>query len=77
MERSKDGNSVYLRVGFWLYEDGSIHMTGEGVKGFNIAVNEDPTRKNGHPTLYRRLANCLRAMGAPAPDLKEKADSPA
>lgn len=67
MEKSKDGRSVYLKVGFWLEKDGSIHLSGHGVKGFHVAVNEDPQKRNGHPTLYKRLAACLRESGAPAP----------
>lgn len=67
MEKSKDGKSVYLHVGFWLEKDGSIHLAGRGVRGFHVAVNKEPERRNGHPTLYKRLADCLRQMGAPAP----------
>ncbi len=71
MQLSGDGNSVYLQVGFWLEKDGSIHMTGKDVEGFHVAINNDPTRKNGHPTLYRRLASCLSEMGASAPVIDE------
>jgi hypothetical protein len=67
MQKSKNGKSVYLEVGFWLEKDGSIHLSGKGVRGFHVAVNPDPTRPNGHRTQYKRLAECLRQMGAPAP----------
>ena len=67
MKKSQDGKSVYLEMGFWLEKDGSIHLSGKGVSGFHVAVNEDPAKRNGHPTLYKRLAACLKQMGAPAP----------
>ena len=67
MEKSKPGKSVYLQIGFWLHKDGSIHLSGHGVRGFHVTVNEEPKKRNGHPTLYKRLASCLRQMGAPAP----------
>ena len=59
MRVSKGGKSVHLEVGFWLHKDGSIHLTANDVKGFHVAINEDPKRKNGHPTLYKRLSKCL------------------
>ncbi len=68
MEISRKGKSVYLQVGFWLGEEGTIHLTGHEVDGFHVKVNADPAKPNGHPTLYKRLAACLRDMGAPAPE---------
>jgi hypothetical protein len=68
---SKNGKSVHLEIGFWLNDDGSIHMTANDIEGFHVAVNSDPARKNGHPTLYKRLAKCLADMGAPAPAIEE------
>lgn len=67
LEISRSGNSVYGRCGFWLEPDGSIHLTMPGVHGFHVAVNRDPERPNGHPTLFKRLADCLREQGAPSP----------
>jgi hypothetical protein len=67
MDISKKGKSVYTRAGFWLEKDGSIHLTFLGVRGFHVAVNADPTKRNGHATLYRRLAKLLAEAGAPAP----------
>ena len=69
MRKSGNGKSVHLEIGFWLNDDGSIHMTANDVKGFHIAVNADPAKRNGHPTLYRRLAMCLAEMGAPSPEI--------
>ncbi len=68
MRVSKDGKSVHVEIGFWLDPDGSIHMTSNELDDFHIAVNEDPARKNGHPTLYRRLAKLLKDAGAPSPE---------
>ena len=67
MRISKNGKSVHVEIGFWLNDDGSIHDTSGALKGFHVAVNREPSRSNGHPTLYRRLARCLQEAGAPAP----------
>jgi hypothetical protein len=71
MRISKNGNSVHMEMDFWLNDDGSIYLTSNEVEGFQIAVNADPDRKNGHPSLYRRLAKCLSQMGAPAPKISK------
>ena len=68
MYLSKKGRAVSTEVGFWLEKDGSIHLTIKGDSTGHVAVNSNPEKRNGHPTLYRRLANALREMGAPAPD---------
>jgi len=67
MSVSKKGRTVYLEVGFWLEKDGSIHLAAKGVPRFHVAINEEPNKRNGHPTLFRRLAKCLRDAGAPSP----------
>ena len=64
---SKKGKRVYARAGFWLEKDGSIHLAFQGVRGFHVAINADPTKRNGHPTLFKRLAGLLAEAGAPAP----------
>lgn len=64
---SKGGKSVHIEIGFWLNDDGSIHVTSNAEKDFHVAVNQDPARKNGHPTLYDRLAKILQDEGAPSP----------
>ena len=66
-EISKKGKSVYARAGFWREKDGSIHLAFRGVRGFHVAINADPSRRNGHPTLFKRLANLLAEADAPAP----------
>jgi len=72
MRISKKGKSVFVEIGFWLEKDGSIHMGSNdpAVSNFHVAVNSDPKKPNGHPTLYRRLAGYLKQMGAPAPQLE-------
>ena len=67
MRVSKNGKSVHIEIGFWLNDDGSIHITSSEAANFHVAVNEDSARANGHRTLYKRLAQCLREAGAPAP----------
>lgn len=52
---SKKGKSVYAEAGFWREKDGWIHMSLKGVPGFHVAVNADPKKPNGHPTLFKRL----------------------
>lgn len=59
MRISENGKSVHIEVGFWLQVDGSIHLTSNDVKGFHVAINENPERRNGHPTLYKRLKAIL------------------
>jgi hypothetical protein len=68
MRLSKKGKAVYTEVGFWLEKDGSIHIGIKGDPSGHVAVNFDPTKRNGHPTLYKRLSKALRAAGALAPD---------
>jgi hypothetical protein len=78
MKLSKKGRAVYLEIGFWREPNGSIHMTGRGVPGFHVAVNKDPSRTNGHPTLFARLDKCLRAAAPKkkaAPKRKPRKDA--
>jgi hypothetical protein len=65
MKRSKKGKAVYTQVGVWREPDGSIHLTLKGVKNGHVAVNANPLKRNGHPTLFARLDQLLR--DAPAP----------
>lgn len=69
MRRSKDGKgrSVYAEVGFWMQSDGDIHMTIQGLENGHVTVTADPKRTTGHRTLYKRLSDALRQMGAPSP----------
>lgn len=68
MRLSRNGNAVYAEVGFWLEPDGSIHLTIKDDPSGHVAINREPDRPNGHPTLFRRLAKALREAGAPAPE---------
>ena len=68
VKKSKPGNSIYLDVRVWYDgKKGDIHMTAKDVKGFHISVIQDPGSRRGHPTLFDRLAQCLRDNDAPAP----------
>lgn len=60
MQRSKKGRAVYTKVGVWRESDGSIHMTIKGIKNGHVAVNSDPAKRNGHPTLFARLDALLK-----------------
>jgi len=60
MRRSSKGKAVYTKVGVWRESDGSIHMTLKGVKNGHVAVNADPIKRNGHPTLFARLDQLLK-----------------
>lgn len=71
MDVSKKGKSVYAQAGFWLEKDGSIHLAFKGVPGFHVAVNADPKKPNGHPTLFKRMGKLLAEAGAPAPKVSD------
>ena len=60
MKRSGKGKAVYDEIGVWRELDGSIHLTIKGVKGAHMAVNADPSKRNGHPTLFARLDQLLK-----------------
>ncbi len=64
MRTGKRRISVDLNVGVFRKADGSIQLTGMNVQGFHIAVNEDPTRKDGHPRLFKMLDALLREAEA-------------
>jgi len=67
MQVSEDGRSVSLHVRFWFESDGSIRLTSEADPSLRVTIKNDPERPLGHPTLFRRLAQCLQSMGVPAP----------
>jgi hypothetical protein len=60
MKRSKKGKAIYTQIGVWRESDGSIHLTLKGVKNGHVAVNADPSKRNGHPTLFARLDQLLK-----------------
>ena len=68
MRVSKKGKSIYIEIGMWLDKDESIHVTSREGGGFHVGVRLDPKHRNGHPTLYKKLASLLREAGAPAPE---------
>lgn len=59
--------SVSLNVMFW-FERGAIHMATNDpdAQDFHVAIRDDPTKRSGHPMLYRRLRAYLEKMGAPS-----------
>jgi hypothetical protein len=62
----KAPRSVSMPVDFWKTANGLIHIATndpEG-EGFHVAVSNDKTKPNGHPSLYRRLDAFLRMKGA-------------
>ena len=67
MQVSEDGRSVSLNVKFWFEDDGSIRLTSEGDPALRVIIKNDPERPSGHPTLFKRLAQCLRVMGVAEP----------
>jgi hypothetical protein len=67
MEVGEDGRSVSLNVRFWFESDGSIRLTSESDPSLRVIIKSDPDRPLGHPALFKRLAQCLRIMGVPAP----------
>jgi hypothetical protein len=64
MKQSKPGRSRYLEIGFWYEPNGTIHLTAKGEPGFHVAISDDPSKPNGHPTLFKRLAKCLDQQDA-------------
>ncbi len=74
MRKSKPGNSVYFEVGIWYdKKKGVIDITWRDYDGNSRKTNVsgDTKRQNGHPNLFRRLAQILRDNGAPAPPDEE------
>ncbi len=63
--------SVAMTLMFWMNDDGVIHLStndkAEAAEKFHVAVSNDGTKPNGHPSLYRNLEKCLKASGAKMP----------
>jgi hypothetical protein len=68
LSKGKNGKaprSVTFAIIFRKRPDGVIHIATndpEGV-GFNVGISNDPTKRNGHPTLYRKLDAFLTMKG--------------
>jgi hypothetical protein len=67
MQIGEDGRSVSLNVKFWLESDGSIRLASDADPSLRVIIKNDPGRPLGHPSLFKRLAQCLQTMGVPAP----------
>lgn len=66
------GKSINFEIYVWYNKQtGKIQVASNdddpALSDFNIAVGDEPTRPNGHPTLFRRLRKLLVTHGAPAP----------
>lgn len=63
-KRGKSPRSVYLEIGFWR-EGKTIHIgtNDHEAPTFHVAVRDDGSKPNGHPSLYRELSKCLKRMG--------------
>ncbi len=59
MKRSAKGKTVYAEIGVWREAGGSIHFTIKGLENGHVAVNSDPVKRNGHPTLFAKLEQVL------------------
>ena len=62
----KLSRTVTLAIDFWKDAKGLIHFGTNDKEGgkFAAAIAEDPTKLNGHPTLYRKLDAILKRKGA-------------
>ena len=67
MQVGEDGRTVTLNVTFWLESDGSIRLASDANPSLRVIIKNDPGRPLGHPSLFKRLAQCLRTAGVPAP----------
>jgi hypothetical protein len=69
LSRGKNGkapHSVTFAIVFRKRPNGLVHITTNDPEavGFNVAISDDPTKRNGHPTLYRKLDAFLTMKGA-------------
>ena len=68
MRRSKSGKTVTLEIDIWWdAADKSIHIASNQSDTLIATVSNDPTKRRGHPKLFRELAKVLRDNGAPSP----------
>lgn len=61
------GKAITLNdVEVWYDAPGErIHITSNAVRGFNVSISPDPESPDGHPRLYRLLAECLERADGP------------
>ena len=69
MKRSRKGNAISAQIRLWHEDNDTIHLIIEGVPNGHAAVNADPTKPNGHPTLFARLDSLLRAPMPEPPEI--------
>jgi hypothetical protein len=69
MRLSKEGKTVTFEVSVWWNpEDKKIHLASKESETLIATVTNNPTKRRGHPKLFRELAKILREAGAPAPE---------
>ena len=69
---SKKGNAAYLNVGVWYdAETGHIHITLPNSKWFHTTVNDKPSSKRAHHSLFTQLARAMKEAGIPHPEVTE------
>jgi hypothetical protein len=67
MSSSKHRKAARIEIEFWFDDDGSIRVASEAGPDFDVRVLAEPLKRNGHPSLYRRLAWILRDADAAMP----------
>jgi hypothetical protein len=56
-----------IEIEFWFDDDGSIRLASEAGPDFHVRVRAEPLKRNGHPSLYCRLAWILKDADAATP----------
>ena len=67
MPSSKNQKRARIEIEFWFEEDGSIRVTSDAGPDFHVRVRAEPLKRNGHPSLYRRLARILKDASTAIP----------
>ena len=69
MGEGKTKKTAKMGISFWWNpKQKSIHVRGNSPKPFILTVRADPSKKRGHPKLFRELAKALKHAGVPAPE---------
>lgn len=69
MRLAKHGKTVTFEISAWWDEaHQKIHISSKESKTLIATISNDPSKKRGHPKLFRELAKVLREAGAAAPE---------